>query len=72
MFISVTATMRHDRRAKVSNDLKKRVLTDVVLSACFATIFALCVVMLVGLSIDGRKVRHATVAAPRHGGDGAR
>jgi len=60
-----TARMDHEPgRHQVSDDLKERVETDVVLSAGFAVIVALCVVMFVGLY---RWSRSAPIFPPDRG-----
>jgi len=43
------------------DELKERVMTDVVLSALFAVIVALCLAMIVGLYCWGR---HAQIFSP--------
>ncbi len=57
-----TATMPDETgRRIVSEDLKERIETDVVLSASFAAIVALCLVMAVGLYCWSR---HAPIFPP--------
>jgi hypothetical protein len=64
---SATTTMPHDPgRSKhdpgrPKDDLKERVATDMVLSAAFAAIAALCVLMFVGLYCWSR---HAPIFPP--------